>query len=571
MISAIILWAFTAVAARAADDNRIDLHRDLEEMIILRMQAAECTGILREVLAPELTIQSGLELLNASPDRASCLSETLDSWPRAILVPPPPPPKPWYEFKVPYDTSHLEELRSRHNCVLDKNLASEDDYVKELYAKCGGKFYTLAEGKAFAEEEQREAAKIYQLEKKFKARAELGHRLFLLLFPEKREEHLRLWNTSKKTATEEERSLSLYFEREKWGTFFGLDDSDALGRGAVAQLVEDVRCVNVERSDTYGFRDYAEKNESACAGKWLSGTESEERLGALRKEMVALPIYAKALDFVATELHKDQKRKSQAMSEQAERAENYRIRRMLAQFEAEKNRVGKIPEINAFCDKYESIQTDDQNFQKLRIGQSMFKTVAEWRMSSQYGVTEAELSVLRKYTNAYFGAVNSDLYGGKGTVGDTAVIKEYLDRVLKKLPPYQATHLRRDSRLPAAFLEEHQVGKVVTYLAYTSTSKRPDWQWLKKQDPKIVHHFVIYPGRKGRPIYELSTYSTEEEVLFEAGTKFKVLAREPNPGVPGSFNFVLAEADDDGNVVAELPAAVKKAPASSLKLNQFRK
>ena len=52
---------------------------------------------------------------------------------------------------------------------------------------------------------------------------------------------------------------------------------------------------------------------------------------------------------------------------------------------------------------------------------------------------------------------------------------------------------------------------------------------------------------------KISAAEFEKEVLFTAGTRFKVISRTPRSGKPGVFDFVMAEVDEAGTVIADVP------------------
>ncbi|RYZ95019.1 MAG: hypothetical protein EOP11_25570, partial [Proteobacteria bacterium] len=106
-----------------------------------------------------------------------------------------------------------------------------------------------------------------------------------------------------------------------------------------------------------------------------------------------------------------------------------------------------------------------------------------------------------------------------------------------------------------------QVGNVVTYDAFTSTSKNENWGWLGGMESNMSS-FVIFGGRNGVDVDEISSNKGEGEVLYNAGTRFKVLSRTPRKNRPGVFDFVMAEVDEAGEVVPEAPTPVLAAPKS---------
>lgn len=89
---------------------------------------------------------------------------------------------------------------------------------------------------------------------------------------------------------------------------------------------------------------------------------------------------------------------------------------------------------------------------------------------------------------------------------------------MEKLRAYDG-EVRRGTTLPEPVAALHEVGKIVDYQAYTSTSLGSGWSGS--------HKFVI-KSKKGRYVGSHSAHYGENEVLFAAGTKFKITARQGN-------------------------------------------
>ena len=117
---------------------------------------------------------------------------------------------------------------------------------------------------------------------------------------------------------------------------------------------------------------------------------------------------------------------------------------------------------------------------------------------------------------------------------DAARMRDYRDTVnaaLAKLPDHVGT-VRRGTNLPSDVLAAHQPGAIVTYKAPTSTSKGDGW------DKR--HRFVIY-SKRGKVIEQYSAHDIEREVLFPAGTRFRVIERNELGG--GLIEFCMVEVD----------------------------
>ncbi len=98
--------------------------------------------------------------------------------------------------------------------------------------------------------------------------------------------------------------------------------------------------------------------------------------------------------------------------------------------------------------------------------------------------------------------------------------RDTLNAALARLPDQPGT-VKRGAMLPESVLERYSVGAVVTEGAFTSTSTGPGFSG--------PHRFLIY-SRHGKRIEPYSAHPSEHEVLFAAGTRFRVLKVEPQDG-----------------------------------------
>lgn len=136
-----------------------------------------------------------------------------------------------------------------------------------------------------------------------------------------------------------------------------------------------------------------------------------------------------------------------------------------------------------------------------------------------------ERMALAEYTGNLYRCMNRALYSGKDEAYPT--LNESLKAALKRFPSYEG-FVFRGSNLPESVLEKHLVGTTITYPAYTSTSTNP---YIAEEFG--THQFLIY-SQSGRPVMGRSGVGGEQEVLFDAGTRFRVLASTGN-------NFFLRE------------------------------
>jgi hypothetical protein len=147
-----------------------------------------------------------------------------------------------------------------------------------------------------------------------------------------------------------------------------------------------------------------------------------------------------------------------------------------------------------------------------------------------------EIMAVYLYTTSAYYDINAHLRKGRGSE-----IQAYLDTAkiaLNRLPPYSGTTFRGAS-LPQDALDLHQVGNIIQYPAFLSTSRLNPFGG--KQRISIL-------SKTGRDISEFSNSKAESEVLFHPGSKFKVLERKLNPGDVRE-TIVLEEVPDATNPI----------------------
>lgn len=142
---------------------------------------------------------------------------------------------------------------------------------------------------------------------------------------------------------------------------------------------------------------------------------------------------------------------------------------------------------------------------------------------------KVDLSPNEEYAiNQYIGsksyALNEKMRKGYQLDKDEQDMVKYLVSALQKMPVYKGI-VKRSVSITAMSVEErkrfeelHQVRKMVTYEAFTSTS-------TGVYDPSFEYQFVI-TSKSGR---DIRTYNEHEmEILFPPDTTFCILKREGN-------------------------------------------
>lgn len=167
-----------------------------------------------------------------------------------------------------------------------------------------------------------------------------------------------------------------------------------------------------------------------------------------------------------------------------------------------------------------------------------------------------ERLVLTNYMGGLYSCMNRALYNSKQDLA-FPTLNNSLNSALKRFPAYEG-FVFRGSSLPKAVLDQHQVGKTITYPAYTSSSTD---QGISNDFG--AQQFLIY-SHTGRPIMGL--HAGENEVLFIAGTRFRVLAVKGNRyflrEVTGTETESAAKAEDVRILKLAQAAKEKFDPAS---------
>jgi ADP-ribosyltransferase exoenzyme len=146
------------------------------------------------------------------------------------------------------------------------------------------------------------------------------------------------------------------------------------------------------------------------------------------------------------------------------------------------------------------------------------------------GMTPAEVVSLKYYSDSGYRCMNKYLRAkGKPRPG-LELLTKTLNSALSKLPDYKGI-VRRGGDLPPTIRAQHEVGKIVTYDSYTSTSTA---KGFSSQDL-----FMVF-SKTGKPIMGFSSHKSEHEILFRAPAKFKVLDVRKEP-TTGKTYYVMKE------------------------------
>ena len=136
-------------------------------------------------------------------------------------------------------------------------------------------------------------------------------------------------------------------------------------------------------------------------------------------------------------------------------------------------------------------------------------------------LTAAKAAHIRAYTGSAYVITNAQLRANELDENTYAHVKQ-LNTALDALPKFDSS-TTRGTQLDASELKKWQPGKIVADHGFMSTTKKlsPDFGG----NVQLTVH-----GKTGRDISKLSGHPSEQEVLFPAGTRFKVVDRSEKHG-----------------------------------------
>jgi NAD:arginine ADP-ribosyltransferase len=125
-----------------------------------------------------------------------------------------------------------------------------------------------------------------------------------------------------------------------------------------------------------------------------------------------------------------------------------------------------------------------------------------------------QTAAIRQYTGNDYKELNAVLRRSDAVSSDVVAYRDYLNRALDRLPHYVGMVIRGVSPFEG-WAEIYKPGQTVTELAFTSTSTSPSGGY------NLPLTFVIR-SLTGADISSLSANVGEREVLFKAGSRFRV-------------------------------------------------
>jgi hypothetical protein len=151
-------------------------------------------------------------------------------------------------------------------------------------------------------------------------------------------------------------------------------------------------------------------------------------------------------------------------------------------------------------------------------------------------LTRLEGLALFNYGTEAYKSINPALWSATPSPHALAY-RDFMNQALDKLPPFAGT-VKRGVRLTTKDLDGMTVGKEIVFRAFTSCTADMNLDEFESDDRLIIH------SRNGRDISQLTSHPNEREVLFKAGSRYKVLRRTENvvsAGKTAAFEIELEE------------------------------
>ncbi len=154
-------------------------------------------------------------------------------------------------------------------------------------------------------------------------------------------------------------------------------------------------------------------------------------------------------------------------------------------------------------------------------------------LQAKGGLSEEEIQAIGRYTSGGFNIINAALRKGGELQKRNQRNIDTLKGALAKLPDFRGL-VRRGDNLPPEVLMLHQVGQIVEYPSFVSTS----YNYGFRSNMRILMYV-----QSCKKIDELSAFKYEKEVLCPPGTRFKVLERKTDP--KGKTYIIMKEVSPD--------------------------
>ena len=179
---------------------------------------------------------------------------------------------------------------------------------------------------------------------------------------------------------------------------------------------------------------------------------------------------------------------------------------------------------------------------------SRYKELSETLKSKGINMTKQEISLIGRYTDGS-GFINGYLSGKDTGMTWSGLLDDYriaINGALEKMPRYNGITYRGMNRYASATVQEMQdclkTGKPYVEKCVMSTSTN-----IQRSDSFDGYVMLKIYGRTGSDCKMISSFITEDEVIFRSGSKFKVLSvgRQANTsGIGKSKDIWVVELED---------------------------
>lgn len=151
----------------------------------------------------------------------------------------------------------------------------------------------------------------------------------------------------------------------------------------------------------------------------------------------------------------------------------------------------------------------------MRLNSSVCDRLEDHGQDLYYKLLKEEVMAIYSYTtNDVYKKLNQTLRSGrKADKEKYGAMVDIINNGLEKLPKFSGQVVRFEKKKS---VNSWQPGKIKTFKAYTSSSKKKGFCWSGNVKLKIK-------SKTGRYIGMMSRYANEQEVLFPPKSKFKVI------------------------------------------------
>ncbi|MFW2034150.1 phage minor head protein [Acinetobacter junii] len=175
-----------------------------------------------------------------------------------------------------------------------------------------------------------------------------------------------------------------------------------------------------------------------------------------------------------------------------------------------------------------------------KIANSLMNDKNIQELAKEYKLTLPEQVALRNYTGDGYRNLNQMLNGlikqDDPLYTELVSASDVLNSALDRLPNYVGQVVRR-TELPNDLLAKHEIGEIVEYNAFTSTTYGKDDVF------NFYPHRIVIKSKTGKNVNFISEYKDEEyEVVFNRPKRFKVERRRELPN--GVIEIELVEIDE---------------------------